>query len=374
MTLTRSSYVRLLYNGNNITRDIAPFLTNFSFTDNSSSNSDDISFTLEDREAQFIGPWFPDKGAKIKASIIQIDGQNARALPCGEFEIDQLDFSAPPRTLNVKAVACANSKSLRNEAHYKNWENISLQQIAAQIAADNGYKLWFNADNPMYERKSQVNIPDLQFLHNLCIDNNLNIKCRDFSIVIYDDEANSNRAPAAKIDAQSNNLISWKFQTKNAKVYNSANVNYHDPNKNQTFNAKAHDDNVEGAGETLEIYERVESQAEAELLATKRLARANRSEISAKLTLIGNVDLLAGNIISLSGFGVFDGNFIIDKALHSISNGYTTSIDASMGKSSKSAAKSKKKSSAAKPKVKKLTKQHTPELYYSGTRYYGHED
>ncbi|MBQ5345374.1 MAG: transcriptional regulator, partial [Acidaminococcaceae bacterium] len=80
-------------------------------------------------------------------------------------------------------------------------------------------------------------------------------------------------------------------------------------------------------GKTLEIKEQVESIADAERLAKKRLREKNKEEWTGNISVVGNLLIVAANTVALQGFGVFDGNYIIVRASHSISNGYTTSFD-----------------------------------------------
>ena len=81
----RSTEVVIVYEGNDISRDIKPYLVSFSYTDNSSDKADDISVTLEDREERWRDPWFPTKGDVIKASIVVHEWDSpdkAESLPC----------------------------------------------------------------------------------------------------------------------------------------------------------------------------------------------------------------------------------------------------------------------------------------------------
>lgn len=374
MDIARNSYVRLFYDGKNITRDLAPFLTQFTFTDNASGKSDDISFSLQDREGLFISSWFPEKGSRIKANIISIDGQNATALPCGEFEIDQIDFSAPPRTLTVKALSVAISKNLRHENHNKIWENTSLQTIASVIASDNGLRLYFDGNNIQFERKVQANQPDIEFLQGLCSDAGLNLKIRDFAIVIYDDEKNSQRQSVTTINSDDKNLINWRFSSKGVLIYKSARVTYHDHIKNKTITGEYSDDS-EGNGGCLEISQRVDDEQAARALAEKKLNNMNLKEVTGSITLKGDVNLMAGNNITVSGFGIYDGKYTIDKAVHTLSSGYTTSLSLVMGKAAKAQTRKKKSQrneQAAKVKRAKVqVPVKPPELNYKNIRYYG---
>ncbi|MBR4492434.1 MAG: hypothetical protein IKO98_07230, partial [Bacteroidales bacterium] len=80
-------------------------------------------------------------------------------------------------------------------------------------------------------------------------------------------------------------------------------------------------------GKTLEIKEDVENIAEAERLAKKRLREKNCQEWTGSLTVPGNLNLVAAVTVNITGFGKFDGKYIITRASHSIGNGYQTSIE-----------------------------------------------
>ena len=52
---------------------------------------------------------------------------------------------------------------------------------------------------------------------------------------------------------------------------------------------------------------------------------------------------VGGSNIKITGFGAFDGSYVIEKATHSVSGSYTTKLDLSMGKESKKEVRKKKK-------------------------------
>ena len=84
----RWAEVSIIYEGTNITKDLAPYLLNFTYTDNASDKADDIAFSIEDRERLGVSDWFPAKGDKIRVSIIVHDWEavnQTQYLPCGTF-------------------------------------------------------------------------------------------------------------------------------------------------------------------------------------------------------------------------------------------------------------------------------------------------
>ena len=80
-------------------------------------------------------------------------------------------------------------------------------------------------------------------------------------------------------------------------------------------------------GKTLEVREQVETIAEAQRLAKKKLREKNCKEWTGSFTVPGNLNLVAAVTVKLSGFGQFDGKYIITRASHSVGSGYQTSID-----------------------------------------------
>ncbi|MBQ7732558.1 MAG: hypothetical protein IJT58_00885, partial [Synergistaceae bacterium] len=197
----RYAEVEIYYEGVNISQDIAPYLINFSYTDNSSDKADDISFTLEDRQRLWIEDWFPMKGDKVRAAIIVHDWEEAgktESLPCGMFEVDQIECSGPPNQVTIKGVSTLVSKPMRQEKHTKAWENVKLSTIAGDAASKNGLELfWDSPNDPVFSRRDQVEISDLEFLKTLANDYGINVKVTDTQLVCYDEDSYQAKEPVA---------------------------------------------------------------------------------------------------------------------------------------------------------------------------------
>lgn len=362
--LARTTILRIHWEGRDITREVSPYITAFTFTDNSAGKADDITLTLEDRKGLWLTDWFPSKSDRINASIITLHN----SLPCGEFSIDQIDYSAPPKIISIKAVSTSAKKKAKGEKHSKAWENITLREIAADIAASNSLSLFYDAGTYSLERREQVQQSDLEFLEGLCSDFGLNVKITASKLIIYSEGNYDSHESTGTLSAQDKGLISYKFSAKTAGTYRKARVKYHHPVKNEDYDAEETDEDEEGSERELVIHERVDSQAQAQEIATQRLKSANSKEISGTITLKGDTRFVAGSNITLEGFGGFSGKYFIETATHSLGLGYTTSLKLKMGSASKKALKN------AKAKARKKTKATgAGELYYEGTRYYGAE-
>ena len=343
----RSAEVVIVYEGKDISRDIAPYLVSFSYTDNASDKADDISVTLEDREGRWRDPWFPSKGDIIKASILTREWDapdKAESLPCGTFTVDEIECSGPPTVVVIKGVSSLTTKPMCREKHDRAWENAKLSTIAADIANANGLKLfWDSPNDPFFERRQQDKASDLSFLKGLCRDYGLGVKVTDKQLVCYDEESYEEHEPVGTLKFGDKRITHYSFKTKTADTYKAARVRYHHPVKAETIEATETDEDAEGNGRDLEINERVDTLADAKTMAKKRLRDANKKEITGRIDMMGDLRFVGGQNITISGWGKFSGRYAIDKATHSVRGGYTTSLELRMGGKSKKAVKKKKK-------------------------------
>ena len=140
-------------------------------------------------------------------------------------------------------------------------------------------------------------------------------------------------------------------------------MQYHDPVKNETHVVTENGD-AEGTGRVLEINQKADNIGDAQKLAREKLRKANKKEITGNITLMGDLRFVGGSNVKISGFGAFDGEYVIEKATHSISGSYTTKLDLSMGKEAKKNAR-KKKSSGRK------SSKSPSKLVYTGSDVYG---
>ncbi|MBQ7594155.1 MAG: hypothetical protein IJU48_07365 [Synergistaceae bacterium] len=366
----RWAEVVIYYEGVNISRDIAPYLLSFTYTDNAKDKADDISFSLEDRERLWVNDWFPTKGDKIKVSIVVHDWEavnRTQSLPCGTFEVDQIDCSGPPNQVTIKAISTLVSKPMRQEKHTKAWENVKLSTIAGDVAGKNGLSLfWDCKDDPFFERRDQVETSDLEFFSGLARDYGIAVKVTDTQLVCYGEEEYEQHSPVGEFSFGDKKLISWSFSSKAAGTYKAAKLQYHDPVKDETFDVEENDD-AEGTGRTLEINQKADTIADAKKIAKEKLRKANKREITGNITLMGDLRFVGGSNVKISGFGAFDGEYVIEKATHSISGSYTTKLDLSMGKEAKKKSRKKKKSKAKKHN-RRITTTDTVSNVYFGER------
>lgn len=335
----RRCLVTVSYNGKDISADLQQYLKSVSYTDNMSGEADDLQMTLEDRQGLWQSSWMPEKGATLDVSIRHINAGAEQVVRFGLFEIDEITSSGMPSEVQIKAISVPDNNNLRGVERTRSWEKAGLKRIANDIAGGAGLELLYDVKdyNPVIDRAEQSEQSDLSFLYQLCADHGLALKICNNQLVIFD-EADYEAADAVAqlpkpgtiaADASLKTLdllMSYSLSSKVRDVYKACHVKYQEGKDKQkieaTFTAPG-----KTVGKTLEVNEQVTSIADAERLAKKKLREKNSAEISGTFTFVGYPELAAAVNIMLSGFGAFDGKYIITKAQHDIGSGYTTRID-----------------------------------------------
>lgn len=270
------------------------------------------------------------KGAVIKASIIKknwLGNGEESELNCGTFEIDSVDASGPPQRVVLKATSIPYTSTTRTQKKTKAWEKIKLSGIAKEIGKSNGLEVMFESPyDPMYERKEQMQESDISFLQRLCKDAGIALKVTAKMIVLFDEAEYEKKEPVRTIKKGSGNIGSYSLQTGMKDTYSSCRVSYTDPKTKKLIEYTFTPPNSSGSGQVLEVNEKVSTREEARQLAMKRLRQKNKGEFRANFTMAGDVLLVAGVTVKLSGFGFFDGKYIIEQATHAVSAGYKTSV------------------------------------------------
>ena len=187
----------------------------------------------------------------------------------------------------------------------------------------------FDAENdPYYKRVEQTRTTDIKFLLKLCQDAGLNLKATDGTLVIYDQAAYEAKEPVIFINQK--NILDWNLNTQQTDTeYQSCRVSYVMPDGTAIEGIAKVDDYDEKSttNQQLEIYAQVADDGEAKTLAAKRLRLHNKFSRQVSFTVAGNPMYLAGEVIEVSEFGMFDGRYLCTQAKHAVSNsGYRTTV------------------------------------------------
>ena len=325
---TRRTKINLIYQGTDITADISDDLLDFSWTDNESGAADDLAIKLKDPKGKWIGPWFPQKGDTIRATILdEISETQTTALFCGEFTVDQLTASGPPREFTIKGVNIPLDRKLRREKKSRAWEDTKLSHVVAVIAEGGKMTSFYDEDeDPHYDRIDQRDESDLAFLNRVCQAEGFSLKVTSNQVVVFQQAEYESRESIGSIMLGTDQVLSWSFDSQAFDLYESCTVAYYDPKTEELVQRTVTAAGVH-TGMTAKITKRAHSLAEAERLARAELRRRNKHEITGKLTVKGRTAYVAGVNVDLSGFGNYSGKYMIEKATHSVQAGYTCTID-----------------------------------------------
>ena len=359
-----------------ISSDVSNDLLSLTYEDKDGGEADTLSISLKDPAGKWAQSWTPSRGDMVEVTLAT---QDRGAVSTGKMIIDRLQTSGRPRVFTIDAVSIPMQNSIRRTLKTRAFTKMHLKDIAEQICSDNEIALFWDSaitddENQLYDKVDQERISDLEFLQRLCKDLGLSLKLSSEKLIIYGQETYEAKAPVAVLVENASWLTSWSFEAQQSERYKACTVRWRDmaqKSKKTTSTgsggssnrflkqsssggnrfldksslsggskqkasvgrkAEYHeytyeDPNVEDSGQIFSLKKRAGSQAEAERLARAQLRKLNLRQLTGSLEMVGNPLMAAGNVVALSGFGSFDGNFIITSATHSMgSEGYRTSV------------------------------------------------
>jgi len=328
--MPRQAVVNLVYEGVDISRDIAPFFVSLSYTDSGNGRADNLQITLADPDGRWRGGWMPRRGDRVRAAIELKDWYFEgvdRRLDCGIFDVDSVSYTGPEDEITISAVSYPGNSAMKNETRTRSWENVTLRQIANQIAKAAGMKLLYEMPEVTYDRINQSEETDLAFLSSQAEREGAALKVTNDMLVLFDEQKYEKQPPVREIVRGESDILSYSFDVQTVGVsYASCEIAYTD-SKKKTIRGSFKVPGADG-GPVLKLNERVASVAEANRKARAALRRANKDAQRATLELMGDYMLVQGVTVKLSGFGAFDDVYFVETARHMIDrSGYRTRIE-----------------------------------------------
>ncbi len=318
--------------GKDVTRDVSPYLSSFSYTDNVEDASDDVTLTFADVEHVWQQAWYPELGTTMEvelqpdAAAIKKYGMGS-ALKCGLFEVDEIELALCPDIMQVKALACPVSKGLR-ALNNKSFEKQTLRQIAEYFAKKHGLKMHGKASSLQQitiEKKEQKLQTDISFLCKTAKEYGVVFNIRGDQLWFVDiDEL---EAQPSAMSLQRSMLNAASFRDKITQVYQK--IEYaHRSMRQNAVNKWSIEKGKNGSKDTIRLNKPAGSKGEAEQKSIYKIKEENREKITGNITMAGVVTLLAGVNVDIAGVGKFSGKWHVRSTTHSIgTDGYTTSAD-----------------------------------------------
>lgn len=315
---------RLVWDGVDVTRDLAGMALSIAYADHLSAHSDTLEVALEDADGRWADSWYPTKGDGLSLAI---GYAGEPYLPCGDFVVDEIELAGPPDTLTVRCLAAGIAGALRTRRD-RAFEATDLAAVAAAVAADHGLEAIGLEDGLAMERVSQSAETDLAFLTRLAEEWGFVFSVRGDLLIFQPLEEIEGQPASVALNRAA--LTEWRLVDTTRLTYRACEVSYFDPHAGETFTALVEAEGAEEtAGDTLRRAVRSETAAQAEARARALLHRANARRATGTLTLPGEPMLMAGLVIDLVGLGRMDGRWLIEASHHWLdrSGGYTTEAE-----------------------------------------------
>ncbi|HUO06580.1 MAG TPA: contractile injection system protein, VgrG/Pvc8 family [Candidatus Binataceae bacterium] len=315
----------LSYQGVNITADISTMVLSVTYTDRLGGEAGEIELEIEDHAKRWQGPWYPALGDVVSLAI----GYRGEAmLPCGDFQVDDLELSGPPDVFRLRCLSAYITPAMRTPNTVP-FENYTVMGIAQAIAAK--YQLGVvgapGLDDIEYARITQKQETDLAFLRRLANEHNYEFTVAGTQLVFYARGDLESAAPVATIVRS--DVEQFSFRNRTRTIYQGAQVSYQNPDNKSVITRNAAATTPVAPTDTLKIVSRCENGQQAAIKAQAALHFHNMVATEAWVSGPGMTALAAGNTIALSGWGVMDSTYLIETARHRLSRsrGYTTEVE-----------------------------------------------
>lgn len=316
----------LRYNQKNISADVAPYVLGITYTDYLEGQSDEIEIQFEDSDGRWRAAWYPTMGDTLS---LEIGYQGEPLLPCGSFEIDELEIAAPPSTVMVRGLATGIRRPQRTRIG-KAYENTTLAAIADTVAKRLHLTRVGTIQPIQIDRVTQYQENDVEFLTRLAGEYGYSFKVVGEKLVFT--ELADRRSQAAVMTLTPPDVTSYRIRDKIKAVYQDAKVRYHDPKTRRLTSvdvvAQQPDDGSTSA-DSLKLSSRAPNATVARRKGQAALDQSNLQQTQATIVLVGTTRLVAGNTLELAEFGRPSGKYLIDQARHRIErgSGYTTELE-----------------------------------------------
>ncbi|MBO1856855.1 Cro/Cl family transcriptional regulator [Burkholderia cenocepacia] len=323
--------VTVVYQQKDITAAITPYLISFEYIDQIGGAADSLELRLEDAELRWQDAWYPGFGDQLTASMGYAGQQ---LLPCGTFEIDEIELEGPPDVVTVKALGAGVKRAVRSRRG-RAYENTTLSAIAATVARRNKLTLKGTIEAIHITRVTQAFETDLAFLHRVAREYGYEFSVRGSLMTFYKRSDLKSAPVIATFTRGDLNIINYHFHDKIHEIYVASTVSYHN-----AHHKKLHKKRVVDPAATLSQYDhysvdelnlnvRAENDTQANLKANAALERANDDQTLMSLDVYGNQKLAAGINVAIAGFGKLSGKYTITQSTHRYSRdgGYKTSVE-----------------------------------------------
>lgn len=320
----RKAWCKITYNGKDITEETGSMIGNISFTDPADGESDSLSIDMSDRDRRWITDWLPETGAILGATLCtenwNEDGETAER-ELGEFTLDTYSFSGMPLSVKLGGVSAPKETDFDTTEKTKTWENVTLEEIAGDIAESAGMELFYDCEEITIEAVEQDSKTDSAFLKGQCETYDVSMKIYQRRMVLFSKREYKKREAVRTFDGFGEfENISWNTSL----PYTGAKMIYTNSDTEEEISVQ-----IGTEERMLTVTGSADSEADARKKVKAALNKANDEATTMSISIMGSPDLYAGCNVEIINCGAMDGKYYINKASHTIGGGYKTSLDLS---------------------------------------------
>lgn len=319
----------LIMAGRDVTRDLAAHVLSIHYTDYLSGQSDELEITLDDADGRFASHWYPTQGDSVR---LELGYEGGAMLPCGEFAIDEMELSAPPSVVRIRALATGIERAVRTR-HGRGFENTTLDRIAAHIARRQKLELVGHIAPIAIDHVTQYQQRDLEFLTQLAHQWGYAFKITGRKLV-FSKLAQLAAQPSA-FTLAAHDVASVRITEKVRHVPQRVEVHSHNPRSARVVShhlstPSADTPSAATSADTLKLHTRAATAAAASQQAAAALQAVRLQQTALTLVTAGRADAVAGSVLRLDGFGVFAGEYLMSEVRHTLdrASGWTCEISA----------------------------------------------
>ncbi len=324
---------KLLADGNDISEIIAKNLISLTLTDKVGTESDRLSIGLS---------WpsnhkTPSKGAVLKLSI----GFNGQLVDKGQFVVDEITISGPPRRLQIVANAAPmdNTKQLGTLQTHKtrSWDNVTLNDVLKTVANEHGLtpKMSGSLTTVIIEHIDQVNESDMSLMTRLSKQYGAISKpANGYWLLLKEGEGTSVSGKVLPSFTITREMVSnWNYRESSRNESKRVVATYHDVESGEAKEVSV------GVGEpAFRILFKYPNYEEAEAAVVARYRKVDSSKNNLDLTIVGTPEVLAispESTLHVSGVGdAEDTDWIVNSLESSLSASGLTLRISCMGSNS----------------------------------------
>ena len=301
--------------------DIGLSIESLTYVDNAADDSDSIDMTLDAQDSKWLWGWMPQKGATLYPRLLGHDWErpgDERAIDCGLFVVDDVNYSDTPTTLQLGGVSKPSDSNFSETDRKVTWKNTSIKRIGQTIAARYGLGFTYDAEDYDIECDEQDGA-DSSYYNTLCQNYGLVLKVYARRLWVYDREAYKAKRAVRTFDRTDIIRGSLSCTTTLSVTYTGGTFDYTDADKDCDISCK-----VRGGTHIKSVNRRATSVQDAAVQLCAELNRANHGTIKLRFTVPGDWTVSAGNTINITGYGGgpsggeggINGKYFVDKVTH----------------------------------------------------------